>query len=91
MQHDPATLRSVKAVMVGTLGLEGRDDRIDASTPLLDALPELDSLAIVSLAASLEDHFDIVITDDEMSADVFETLGTLADMVQSHLPAAEAV
>jgi acyl carrier protein len=48
---------------------------------LLGSLPELDSMAVVSLIAALEAQFDIAIDDDEISASTFETLGSLAAFV----------
>ena len=74
-----ATLASVTQVVLTTLGIEGR--AVDASTPLLGGLPELDSMAVVELVAALEQRFDLTITDDEITGAVFETLGSLADFV----------
>ena len=39
-------------------------------------------MAVVSLITALEEHFGIVIGDDDISASTFETLGTLAAFVQ---------
>jgi acyl carrier protein len=36
---------------------------------------------VVSIVTALEDRFGIVIEDDELTADVFETLGSLAEFV----------
>ncbi len=90
MEADPTTVQAVKTVLVSTLGLEDQAGRIDANTALLDSLPELDSLAIVSLAAALEDRFQITIADEEMTGEVFETLGTLSGMVHGHLAGQES-
>jgi acyl carrier protein len=73
---------AVKAVVVEALGLQDRAQTIDESTPLLGALPELDSLAVVELLVELEEHFGISPDADEMSAEVFETLGSLTAFVQ---------
>jgi acyl carrier protein len=72
----------VREVLVTTLGLDGRADDIVASTPLLDSMPELDSMAVVELLVSLEERFGITIADDELSGDVFATLGTLSEFVE---------
>ena len=66
--------------------LRGYAADIDANTPLLGELPELDSLAVVELAQALENHFDIVIDDEAFTGDVFATVGSLADFVASELP-----
>ena len=72
-------------VLVRTLGIEDRAAEIDASTLLLGELPELDSLAVVELAVALEEHFDIVIDDEDVTGEVFATVGSLADFVAQRL------
>ncbi len=73
----------VKAVLVETLGVEDRAASIDAGTPLLGSLPELDSMAVLELVAALEQRFGITVDDEDVTAEVFETLGTLTDFVTS--------
>ena len=75
------TLQDVKAVLVEILGIEDRAETLDASTPLLGSLPELDSMAVLELVVALEQRFGITIDDDEITAEVFETVGTLAVFV----------
>jgi len=75
------TLEGVKAVLVEILGIEDRAETLDASTPLLGSLPELDSMAVLELVVALEQRFGITIDDDEVTAEVFETVGTLATFV----------
>lgn len=77
----PATLDDVRRVLVRTLGIEDRAGSIDADTGLLGELPELDSLAVLELAAALEDEFEIVIDDSDFTGEVFATVGTLAAYV----------
>lgn len=72
----------VKAVLVDTLGLDGRADQIDAETRLFGSLPELDSMAVLELVTALEDRFGIKIEADELTADTFETLGSLSALVE---------
>lgn len=74
-------LDDVKAVLVATLGVEDRADEIEASTPLFGHLPELDSMAVVELVYALEDRFAITIEGEEITAEVFDTLGSLATFV----------
>jgi acyl carrier protein len=57
----------------------------EPSTPLLGALPELDSMSVASVIAAIECQFHIQIEDDEISARHFETLGSLAAFVQRKL------
>jgi acyl carrier protein len=77
-------LDDVKHILADVLSLDpGR--ALEAGTPLLGALPELDSMAVVNLITALEDHFGIAVEDDEISADTFETVGSLAAFVAHKL------
>ena len=86
MYANTATLvDDVKAIVVETLGVEDRADTIDAQTPLLGSLPELDSMAVLELVLALEERFGIVIEGEDVTADLFETLGALASFVDGKL------
>jgi len=86
MDPGPAsTIEAVKAIVVETLGIEERADTLDAGTTLLGALPELDSMAVLELVVALERHFGIVVEDDDVSAETFESLGSLAAFVDGRL------
>ena len=74
---------TVIEVLVTTLGIEDQAVGLDASTPLFGELPELDSLGVVELIAALEDRFDIQVDDEDITGDVFETVGSLAAFVGS--------
>ena len=84
MDVSSATLDGVIAVVVETLGIEDRAHTLDASTPLFGSMPELDSLAVLSLVTSLENRFGFEMDDEDFSGDVFETVGTLAEFVERH-------
>jgi acyl carrier protein len=75
----------VKAVVVDTLGVEDRADSFEATTPLLGSLPELDSMAVLELVFALEQRFGVEFEGDDVSADAFETLGSLTALVESKL------
>ena len=77
----------VKAVVSSALQLRGRLDSFDASTPLLGAVPELDSMAVVNVITALEERFGFEIADDEISGATFATLGALCAFVQEKLAA----
>jgi acyl carrier protein len=79
----PDLLAEVCDVLVRVLGIEDRAATIDADTALLGELPELDSLGVVELAQALENRFDVVIDDDDFTAEVFATVGSLAAFVDS--------
>lgn len=81
MDQTTTTIEDVKAVLVSVLGIEDRAASIDEGTELLGSLPELDSMAVLELVAALEERFGISIDDDDVTAEVFENLGTLAALV----------
>lgn len=74
-------LDEVKTILIDVLSLGPAGQRLNADSPLLGSLPELDSMAVVSLIGSLEEHFGIEVADDDISASTFETLGSLAAFV----------
>ena len=73
----------VKQILTDVLSLSGPE--LNADSPLLGAIPELDSMAVVNLITALEQHFGITVDDDEISADTFATLGSLAAFVAHKL------
>lgn len=86
MDKTASTLEEVKALVAETLGIEDRLDSMNASTGLLGELPELDSMAVVMIAAEIENRFGFEIDNAGLTADVFETLGTLAAFVVENRP-----
>lgn len=74
-------LDEIKTLLTDVLSLGDSGRLLTADSPLLGALPELDSMAVISLIAALEERFDIAIDDDDISASTFATLGSLAAFV----------
>ena len=70
-------------MLVETLGIERRADTLEADTPLFGALPELDSMAVLELIVDLEGRFGITVEDEDVTAEVFETLASLTEFVRS--------
>lgn len=66
-----------------------RPDAVEwvSETPLLGHVAELDSMAIVTFFTALEDDHGIFVDDDEVSAELFETLATLTAFVGEKLAA----
>lgn len=79
------TLQEVLALLDEILGLEGRSAGFTATTPLLGAIPELDSMAVVSLIAGLEERFGFAADDDEIDGSIFATVGSLVEFVDGKL------
>lgn len=71
----------VVRVLDEVLSLGGRGKAFTRDTPLLGALPELDSMAVVSLITTLEEQFGIVVEDDDIDGSTFGTVGSLVDYV----------
>jgi acyl carrier protein len=82
-----ATANDVKALLRDTLQLGDRAEQLDASTPLIGHLPELDSMAVVNILTAIEDLYGCTIDDEDVSADVFETVGSLTDFITQHAEA----
>lgn len=60
---------------------------LDSNSALLGAIPEFDSMAVVSILTALEDQFSITVEDDEIDASIFETVGSLVTFVEGKLQA----
>ena len=78
-------MKQVLGVLDEVLSLKGRTAGYTRSTHLLGAIPELDSMAVVSLVTRLEDHFGVVVEDDEIDGTTFATVGSLVDFVSGKL------
>jgi|TARA_B110000240_G_C13425650_1_gene421471 acyl carrier protein len=74
-------LEQVLDVLAESLDGATQIHQMNEEAPLLGAIPELDSMAIVGIITSIEERFGIVFDDDELDADVFETVGTLRNQI----------
>ena len=77
--------KEVLSVLDETLSLRGQSAKFSADTPLLGAIPEIDSMAVVSILTALEERFDFIVDDDEIDGTVFETVGALVQFVEQKL------
>lgn len=77
--------QEVLRVLDEVLSLNGRSATFTRETPLLGSIPELDSMAVVTLITSLEEHFGLVVDDDDIDGSTFATVGSLSDFVASKL------
>lgn len=78
-------LNEVLELLDDTLGLAGRGLKFTSDTALLGALPELDSMAVVNFIGALEDRLGVSVSDDEISAETFATVGSLSAFVAAKL------
>lgn len=79
------TLTSLKRVLRDTLMLGDRVEQFTRDTRLLGGLPEFDSMAVVSLLTAIEEEYGVAVSDDELSAEVFATVGSVEQFVNSKL------
>ena len=75
------TADRVKRILRDALQLGPRADRLTESSPLLGSIPELDSMAVVTVLTLIEEEFGVSVEDDEISAATFATLGSLVKFV----------
>jgi len=75
------SLALTKRILRDALSLGSRAEALSVESPLLGGMPEFDSLAVVTIVGMIEDELGISIDDDELSAEVFSTVGTLAEFV----------
>ena len=75
----------VKSILDDALALGGRSAEWSDDTALLGSLPELTSIAVVTVLLSLEEEFAIVFADDELDADTFASLGSLTRFIEGKL------
>jgi len=77
--------KNVLTLLDEVLSLGGRAQGFTRETHLLGSIPELDSMAVVSLITTLEERFGIAVDDDDIDGATFATVGSLTDFVQVRL------
>lgn len=78
--------QQVRALLRDALALpQDQVDGFTSETPLFGALPELDSMAVATLLTEMEDRFNILIDDEDIDGDTFETFGALTAFLGSKL------
>ena len=79
MKLENEIINIVRDVLV----LGDRADDFNESTALMGDIPEFDSMSVVAIITALEDEYGCVFEDDEITADVFRTIGSLTQLVES--------
>ena len=72
----------VLSLLDEVLSLRGRARDFTDATPLLGAIPELDSMAVVAVITGMEERFGFFTEDDEIDGSVFATVGSLVGFVE---------
>lgn len=86
----PSTATQLAGIVQHVLSLDDRWMTHGYDTPLLGAVPQLDSMAAVALLTEIERQFEIRIPDEDVSADMFTTFGDLLTFVEARLPGSSA-
>lgn len=79
------TKKEVLSILEDVLNLGGAAEQFVLDTPLLGALPNLDSMAVVGLMSMLEERFGFSIEDDEIDGSTFASVGSLVEFVNGKL------
>ena len=79
------TQQEVLRILDEVLSLGGRASAFGPDTALLGAIPELDSMAVVTLITSLEEQLGIVVDDDDIDGATFATVGSLTEFVDAKM------
>ena len=74
-----AVINQLKQLLSETLSIDTSD--FDEQTELLGAIPEFDSMAIMTLIIEMENQFGVSIADDDIDAETFATFGSLASFI----------
>ncbi len=72
---------SVKEIVGQVLQLGDRINDFTPETALLGSVPEFDSMVVVAVITAIEDEYGFIVEDDEVTADIFETMGTLHQFI----------
>lgn len=79
------TQKELLDIIDEALSLDGRAADFDASTQLMGALAELDSMAVIGLINLIEERFGFYVGEDEVDAETFATVGSLLAYVTEKL------
>ncbi len=80
-------LTTIQNILSSVLQIDTNRVPLTLETPLLGAIPEFDSMAVVSVITALEEQFGFFVEDDEIDAEVFESVGSLLAFVEAKLEA----
>jgi acyl carrier protein len=79
------TVIRIKKLLRNSLNLGDRADRLTPASGLMGSMAEFDSMAVVNVITAMEEEFGIAVDDDELTADLFATVGSLADFLDRKL------
>lgn len=85
-QNSQSVEEMVRSVLLESLAVAPeRVAEFDVDTALFGSLPELDSMAVATVLTALEDRLGILIDDDDVDMETFETFGNLVAFTRTKL------
>jgi acyl carrier protein len=84
MGSQTGAAEEVRALLAEVLGIGDRARTLDAATPLIGSLPELDSMAVAEIIVALEERLGVDVDEAEIDAEVLETFGSLVTFVEEN-------
>ncbi len=82
------TETTIRQLLIDVLGVAPANvAAMTDDTPLFGALPELDSMAVAGLLTEMEDRLGIMIDDDDVDGDLFESFGSLVAFAKAKVGA----
>lgn len=72
----------IKKIIIDTVGLNLTVDDINDDDFLLSGGLNLDSVAIIEIIVSIEEAFDIVFADEDVSVELFSSVKNIADKIR---------
>jgi len=65
--------------------MEGQADQLTPETALMGEFAEFNSLTIVGLITGIEEQAGCEVDDDEITEEIFQTVGSLSRFIESKL------
>ena len=76
---------TIKSILGETLQLGDRAAQFNSATKLFGSIAEFDSMAVVAVISALEEKFGIMISDEEITAETFDSVGSLSKFIERKL------
>ena len=78
------TVEVVKTLLQERLNLGDAASALTADSLIMGVMPEFDSMAVVNVIAGLEAILGKTISDDEITTEMFESVGSLAHFIETY-------
>ncbi len=85
MSGPNSVARRVKRAIIQSLGLEIAEAEIADDEVLFGGGMAIDSVASLEIVAAIEREFDLKVPDEDLTADLFDSVATLVEYVELRL------